>query len=127
MIRNKIHLNWTEPFNLHEKRFNLSDYYQYGIYAIWTISNNKPFPIYVGIGQIVCRLLAHRKRYGVTKHGKVIIASWADASKLNDDIVSGIEKWLIETLDPSLNINSRKSNSIETNLPFCLALYQLIR
>ena len=116
-----FYIDWSYPFLLRDKRFTSLENRRIGVYIIWNIIDNKINYIYVGKGAVGGRLKAHRDRPEIFKHNPVY-ATWAKTPYIMLDPISGIERYLIDTLRPVVNKNTPRANPIEVNLPCYLTL-----
>ena len=112
----KFYIHWSLPFILETKRFTSLENRHIGVYFIWKVIDNQIISIYAGQGEIGSRLKAHRGRYNISKYNPVY-ATWAKTPYITPCPVDGIEKYLINTLQPVECIRAPRSNPIEVNLP----------
>lgn len=122
MLRN-LNLNWQfedsfgNPHKLwtpYSKGFN---YETFGVYIIWKHRKSKPKVIYAGKGWIKNRFYSHRNDKRITKYHSPqnpLYVVWAEVRK---KYVEGTESYLINSLKPLVNRNSRRIEPIDVNLP----------
>ncbi len=105
---------WCELFklDLDHKYFKR----MYGVYTLWTISDDKISTLYVGSGDIrkeFKRLVAEVAIQAFKHIG--VVCSWAETD--NED-APNIEYFLNETLAPKITGDTPKVRPIEVNLPW---------
>lgn len=86
-----------------------------GIYIIWH-SGEQPWTVYVGQGIISERLAEHRRDdriLGFSYHG--LFVTW---TQLDDSFRNGVERFLIESLEPRIRTICPTASPVPVNLPW---------
>ena len=86
-----------------------------GVYVIWH-GGGSPATVYVGQGQIAARLQDHRDDGRILAYGHLgLSVTWAEVEIVYRD---GVERYLIDALNPKVGARSPDVAPIAVNLPW---------
>ena len=95
---------------LHHHFMNLE-----GVYVIWHAGQNAA-TVYVGQGNIAERLTYHRTNTEILVYSQLgLFVTWAQVDSLIRD---GVERFLIDRLQPKVNVRAPAAPPVYVNLPW---------
>ena len=117
----QMRLNWIKctedrwcPFT----RVNLSHPHFIGlegVYVVWH-SGNSPATVYVGQGKVAQRIQEHRSDNRILVYSHIgLFVTWSQVESAYRD---GVERYLIDTLNPKVTQARPNVNPMPVNLPW---------